>query len=207
MRRYSSCAPSCAPFSSTCDGRPLEIRPATNFTSGAYVRISRSRSAASPELRYERQRDLVSSATSREYAASRRNLLLSRAPGAKNERRHPGREHAGGDENHPLIGHEGGPGDACHDRRQQQEQRSERAALRRLAHSANLAIVALQPSVGWRRGVAQLAEHRSPKPGVAGSSPAAPVPAVEPEPCECGGFWLLWVRFLPSTNVRHSPLI
>jgi hypothetical protein len=26
------------------------------------------------------------------------------------------------------------------------------------------------------RGVAQLAEHRSPKPGVAGSSPAAPVP-------------------------------
>ena len=41
---------------------------------------------------------------------------------------------------------------------------------------ANLAIVTLQPSVGWRRGVAQLAEHRSPKPGVAGSSPAAPVP-------------------------------
>ena len=103
------------------------------------------------------------------------NSSLTGAPGAKNERRHPGREHAGGDENHPLIGLVGRPGDACHDRRQQQEERAERAALGRLAHAANLAIVTLQPSVDWRRGVAQLAEHRSPKPGVAGSSPAAPV--------------------------------
>ena len=31
------------------------------------------------------------------------------------------------------------------------------------------------------RGVAQLAEHRSPKPGVAGSSPAAPVALIEPK--------------------------
>ncbi len=30
-------------------------------------------------------------------------------------------------------------------------------------------------AVGWHRLVAQLAEHRSPKPGVAGSSPAGPV--------------------------------
>src|SRR5690242_15546364 len=32
------------------------------------------------------------------------------------------------------------------------------------------------------RGVAQLVEHRSPKPGVAGSSPVAPVPACKPKP-------------------------
>ena len=32
------------------------------------------------------------------------------------------------------------------------------------------------------RGVAQLAEHRSPKPGVAGSSPAAPVPLSQGDP-------------------------
>ncbi len=30
-------------------------------------------------------------------------------------------------------------------------------------------------SMKWFRGVAQLAEHRFPKPGVAGSIPAAPV--------------------------------
>ena len=38
------------------------------------------------------------------------------------------------------------------------------------------------------RGVAQLAEHRSPKPGVAGSSPAAPVAVVEPKPAPLAGF-------------------
>ena len=38
------------------------------------------------------------------------------------------------------------------------------------------------------RGVAQLAEHRSPKPGVAGSSPAAPVVQIQPKPALPGGF-------------------
>src|SRR6185503_14739852 len=44
------------------------------------------------------------------------------------------------------------------------------------------------------RGVAQLAEHRSPKPGVAGSSPAAPVGQIKPKPALLGGFRRLWTR-------------
>src|SRR5918998_905873 len=37
--------------SSTCAGSPLPSRPATNLTSGAYVRIRRSRTARSRVLR------------------------------------------------------------------------------------------------------------------------------------------------------------
>src|ERR671932_75275 len=48
-----------------------------------------------------------------------------------------------------------------------------RATQGRTALERRAARLAVQP-----RGVAQLAEHRSPKPGVAGSSPVAPV--VEP---------------------------
>jgi hypothetical protein len=40
----------------------------------------------------------------------------------------------------------------------------------------------LQSEFEPQRGVAQLVEHRSPKPGVAGSSPVAPVPLAEPDP-------------------------
>jgi hypothetical protein len=53
------------------------------------------------------------------------------------------------------------------------------------------------------RGVAQLAEHRSPKPGVAGSSPAAPVGQVKPKPALLGGFWCL---FATSRVLRPRPL-
>src|SRR5438034_1955336 len=50
--------------SSTCAGSPEPRRPATYFTSGAYVRISRSRSAwESGCARYCRQRVWVSSAS------------------------------------------------------------------------------------------------------------------------------------------------
>ena len=44
------------------------------------------------------------------------------------------------------------------------------------------------------RGVAQLAEHRSPKPGVGGSSPLAPAPANKPRPAWKGGFGVLVAR-------------
>src|ERR1044071_1550895 len=55
-------------FSSTWAGRPLPRRPATYLTSGAYVRIRRSRIAWSFVLAYSRQRACVSScATRREY--------------------------------------------------------------------------------------------------------------------------------------------
>jgi hypothetical protein len=45
--------------------------------------------------------------------------------------------------------------------------------------------------VSWSRprAVAQLAEHRSPKPGVAGSSPAGPVPLIKPKAAVEQGFW------------------
>ncbi len=48
--------------SSTWAGSPLPSRPATYFTSGAYVRISRSRSPRSPVRLNSRQRAWVSSA-------------------------------------------------------------------------------------------------------------------------------------------------
>ena len=82
-----------------------------------------------------------------------------------------------------------------------EKERARARALGRLGHAPNLAIVTLQPSVDWRRGVAQLAEHRSPKPGVAGSSPAAPAFT---KCAVCSAF----VRFRGALRVpprRYSP--
>src|SRR4051794_40382566 len=53
-----------------------------------------------------------------------------------------------------------------------------RAANRGVFDLASTCEIRSRPPLHWSRnprGVAQLAEHRSPKPGVAGSSPAAPV--------------------------------
>ena len=55
------------------------------------------------------------------------------------------------------------------------------------------------------RGVAQLVEHRSPKPGVAGSSPVAPVLLIEPKPAWLCGFWRLRGRLGPSAQYRPKP--
>ncbi len=50
------------------------------------------------------------------------------------------------------------------------------------------------------RGVAQLVAHRSPKPGVAGSSPVAPVTVVKPKPWRLLGFR----RRLTQVGRRHE---
>src|SRR6476646_9287861 len=54
----------------------------------------------------------------------------------------------------------------------------------RSAHAAGEASGAPIQSSRQQRGVAQLVEHRSPKPGVAGSSPVAPVPLFKPKPAQ-----------------------
>src|SRR5471030_1333269 len=46
----------------------------------------------------------------------------------------------------------------------------------------------IQSAARKPRGVAQLVEHRSPKPGVAGSSPVAPVSFAEPQTRIVSGF-------------------
>ena len=58
---------------------------------------------------------------------------------------------------------------------------------------------------GEPRGVAQLVEHRSPKPGVGGSSPSAPALATEPKGPRMRAFLYLRVRFvlpLKSAGMR-----
>ena len=57
------------------------------------------------------------------------------------------------------------------------------------------------------RGVAQLVAHRSPKPGVAGSSPVAPVGAVERKPSSCGGFARSWDASLSPLRTGENRLI
>src|SRR5581483_3210868 len=134
--------------SSTCAGRPDPSRPATYFTSGEYITISLSRSSFAPVRRYSSQRLRVSTGSTtvgREYELAARSP--QRGPG---EAAHPGR-------------------DPRQRERQHREERRERHAAI-MPEGAGLHLAAAEP-----RGVAQLAEHRSPKPGVAGSSPVAPV--------------------------------
>src|SRR3954451_7575456 len=118
--------------SSTCAGSPDPSRPATYFTSGAYVRISRSRSALSPlRKRYSRQRDWVLSAS----ATRERIRAVSALPEcSERHRREPDREGDGGQGDGPpradapgsLDGREGDP---CEGDRQQREERAECTAL------------------------------------------------------------------------------
>src|SRR3954449_7756777 len=91
--------------SSTCAGSPLPSRPATYLTSGAYVRIRRSRTALSPVLRSSCHRLWVSSATEGEYALP--PGFPHRGPG---ERRHPGGERCRRERNHPDARKRGGGG-------------------------------------------------------------------------------------------------
>src|SRR5581483_11506113 len=87
--------------SSTCAGSPEPSRPATYFTSGAYVRISRARSPWSFDCLNRRQSACVSSApaTRREYA------LRAGFPHCRpRERGHPGRQRGRRGGNRPLVG-------------------------------------------------------------------------------------------------------
>src|SRR5439155_9609258 len=118
--------------SSTCAGSPEPSRPATYFTSGAYVRMSRSRIALSPLLtRYSRQRDLVSSAS----ATRKRIRGVSALPQSfVGQRGEPEGECHGGEPNRPagtLVARavDGGERDAEKADREQREQGAQCASL------------------------------------------------------------------------------
>src|SRR5215831_2645503 len=147
--------------SSTCAGSPEPSRPATYFTSGAYVRISRSRIALSPLWsRYSRQRDWVSSAS----ATAERIRGSSVLPQCSDRHRgEPDGEGRGGDGDDPpradvARGVGRGECDARHAEREHEEERTERTALLQRAKSLTATIL------HELRGVAQLVERRSPKP-------------------------------------------
>src|SRR5581483_1444798 len=153
--------------SSTCAGRPDPSRPATYFTSGEYITISLSRSSFAPVRRYSSQRLRVSTGSTtvgREYELAARSP--QRGPG---EAAHPGRDRRRGHGDRPAPGGGRAGRDPRQRERQHREERRERHAAI-MPEGAGLHLAAAEP-----RGVAQLAEHRSPKPGVAGSSPVAPV--------------------------------
>src|SRR5579872_78473 len=141
--------------SSTCAGRPLPRRPATYFTSGAYVTIKRSRMAGSPLARYSRHRACMSSGllTAREYGVGWRNPLG--AEGGERERAHPGGDRRGRDGDDPAARAVPGGRDGDEQERggEHGEEDSEPPALHRTT------VLSARP-----RGVAQLVERRSPKP-------------------------------------------
>src|SRR6186997_429362 len=127
-------------FSSTCAGRPLPSRPATYLTSGAYVRISRSRTAwSSLFFTYSRQRAWVSScATVRGYDLRRRFPQIS-----DREAQHPERNRTCcDDQDHEALvavhGLRGRSGDPDERDREDEEERSERRSGRRRGHAETL---------------------------------------------------------------------
>src|SRR4029453_9719397 len=67
-----------------------------------------------------------------------------------------------------------GERDSDEEHREEEKEHPEHPTM--AGHAATLLPAETATTIGTQpRGVAQLAEHRSPKPGVAGSSPAAPV--------------------------------
>src|SRR3954451_13318072 len=92
--------------SSTWAGRPLPSRPATYFTSGAYVRIRRSRSAWSPVFRYCRHIVSVSSGRLTSKRIRRARDFSSASEGRKRQGAEPrgDRERRQGDQPAPHVG-------------------------------------------------------------------------------------------------------
>src|SRR6266404_4909595 len=97
--------------SSTCAGRPDPSRPATYFTSGEYMTISRSRSAFSFVRRYSSQMLLVSTsaATAREY-----ELAADSPQRSLGHRAHPGGDRGRREGDHPAS-------EAARDRRRDRD--------------------------------------------------------------------------------------
>src|SRR5947208_1004883 len=164
--------------SSTCAGRPLPSRPATDGTRGAYVRIRRSRSPCSPVSRYCRHRVWVSSGrltVKRIRCAQDFSSTPEGRNGQGGEPRGQGERRGG---HHPAPRVRARAGDRrSSDGGERRSKGAEKGTERALLHTAS--VIAGMPrkrrgTIRAPRGVAQLAEHRSPKPGVAGSSPAAP---------------------------------
>src|SRR5215475_5729756 len=137
-------------FSSTCAGSPLPSRPATYLTSGAYVRISRSRTPWSFVLVYSRQRAWVSSwATRREYDSGLRFPQVPHREGQEPERDHGCGDHDDEQSQLRVDGLCGGRGDAREADREEQEERAERGPGRRRCHgrdgSSTAATIGAQP--------------------------------------------------------------
>src|ERR671915_1875349 len=158
--------------SSTCAGRPLPRRPATYLTSGAYVRMRRSRTALFVlSLPNSCHKAWVSST-----CATRGRIRpvpagsARAAQSAGREAGQPERDRGGSGPHYPdgaVLGAEGGDGDAGEENGEDEEERAERAALRS-GHGRDSSAERPDYTEGRTcRGVAQLAEHRSPKPGVA----------------------------------------
>src|SRR5215211_543486 len=114
--------------SSTCAGRPLPSRPATCLTSGAYVRISRSRRMRSPLRLNSRQSCWVSSerSTTTSEDMSRRSSP-ERTPRLLG---HPEPESGRGDRDHPgrPACERGEDGDGDEERSEKDEEAPERGA-------------------------------------------------------------------------------
>src|SRR5436305_6508434 len=122
-------------FSSTCAGSPLPSRPATYLTSGAYVRIRRSRTPWSFVFVYSRQRAWVSSwATVREYDLERR---FPQIPDCQAEQPECDRARADDHDDETLVRVDGLGSRGCDphegDRKQQQE-RTEYGPRRSRSH-------------------------------------------------------------------------
>src|ERR671934_607118 len=150
--------------------------------------MGRSRTAWSPVLRYSCHSDCVSSgfvATVRGYGLEPSFPAPERSPWtqrAERERREPQGERRRGKCDHDKSrlapgGIRSRRGDTGERQRKHEKERAERAPLCRRSQGGKGCRKprrynsCLEPP----RGVAQLAEHRSPKTGGAGSSPAAPV--------------------------------
>ena len=161
--------------SSTCAGRLAPTRPATNFTSGAYVRIRRSRSSWSLDFRYSCQSVWVwsAAATAREYAARRQTPQARRRTSARRAR---SAIQAASAAAAIATTQAAPPWPRGVDRKQEErgrdrhEEQPEKMAL----HGRNGATRRRGTIPPQLRGVAQLAERWSPKPEVAGSIPVAP---------------------------------
>src|SRR3954454_1461104 len=127
--------------SSTCAGRPLPSRPATYLTSGAYVRMSRSRTPWSRVRANSRQRAVVSSAgATGERIRCPAAFSSSRPERTRREGGQPERERARGHGDHEqagLVSDRGRAGLDGHARegdREHEEERAERASLRGRGH-------------------------------------------------------------------------
>src|SRR5512133_164466 len=132
-------------FSSTCAGRPLPRRPATYLTSGAYVRMSRSRTPWSLLLAYSRQSACVSSAAiGREYGLVRFSPQVPQREGEQPERDRSGRQ----DEHHQAVvavdGFGCGGGDPSERDCQNEKERPERGPWRGRSHTKTLEGARLQ---------------------------------------------------------------
>ncbi len=123
--------------------------------------------------------------------------------GAEGQVGHPEPEHRSGCGDDPLALQAGVRGHAAEQDAEQPEQDAERATAGSGQRGQSLERARRYnpvPNRAGHRAVAQLAEHRSPKPGVAGSSPACPV---DEDPAS--GAFLASTRPVPFRGLSCKP--